>query len=59
MFMKQYGGEGKEAYKGKVNDASLKQHGGEGKQVSKMNDTKLGGSGSDCGPGRNLKVTSN
>ena len=28
--MKQYGGEGKESYKGNKNDSGLKQHGGEG-----------------------------
>lgn len=54
---KQYGGEGKTAYKGTKTDASFKQLGGEGKNLSKGGSAKLnsGMSGTEyCGPGRYL-----
>lgn len=56
----QYGGEGKEAYKGNKNDSSLKQHGGEG-GLSKANGSVGYHPSRDIntnytGPGRNLKT---
>ncbi len=59
----QYGGEGKDAYKGTSSDKSLPQHGGEGKSTGKksdmglLNPKKMGTA--YTGPGRNLTTVSN
>ena len=58
MQGKQYGGEGQADYESAKDDCYLEQHGGEGSDLSTKNDTKLEGSGSDGGDGRNLKVQS-
>lgn len=51
----QYGGEGKEHYKGNKNDSKLHQHGGEMKEGSKEH-SLINPKGKDyCGPGRYLK----
>jgi hypothetical protein len=44
MDGKQYGGEGKQAYKSTSSDYRLPQHGGEGKSLGHKTDTKLVGS---------------
>lgn len=38
---KQFGGEGKQAYKGNKTDSKLPQHGGEGRTVGKKTDQSL------------------
>ena len=64
MGLKQFGGEGKEKYKGNKNDSKLSQHGGEGKSFGKkgqdINFTPSTKPGVDyTGAGRNLKTESN
>ena len=59
----QWGGEGKDNYKGHKSDMKLKQHGGEGKEVSKKGADvafvpKASPDPKYCGPGRYLKTES-
>lgn len=63
MGLPQYGGEGKDAYKGNKTDAKLPQHGGEGKTIGKKGAsvayTPSQKPGADyTGPGRSLKSES-
>lgn len=63
MGLKQFGGEGKENYKGHKSDMTLKQYGGEGKNIGKVSGslafTPDGKPNPKyCGPGRYLKTES-
>ena len=52
--LKQYGGEGKEAYSNKKTDATFKQLGGEGKNLKAQSLDKLLKGSDILSPGRNL-----
>ena len=63
MGLPQFGGEGKEKYKGNKTDMKLGQHGGEGKDLGKKGQDvtftpSTNPSTNYTGPGRDLKTVS-